>query len=1093
MTSASCLRRVFQTITIPPILPNEDFDCQKVAESLDKPRAHRLAYRGLSYSAMVERAAFNSAMSEATLHELKLNGMFRIEFTNWTFELIRGGVCRPEFAFEGLCPWSARHQWMKQRALQLWENSETGLVLPGDGGYELRLYSMLDKGCVPELFVIAKLEHVLDKQIFRPRNQGWWDQDAFAIWVDQVGEESFYHRAYLEKHRHIQFGSTTRGCTGIQAFGDFSAHFTGFRKNKDLLQEVVAPGPLGPCGRYAQLALPVASTSSSSGNGSAAQGDFGTFLSIYSVGVQPTIKRSDKAAKLSTLIKQMMQESLSAPKKQAAWLLLVRVLAVKMDYDCRISEPLGLMTLAVQHDALLVSAAACIIGVPPTSLPIGQIQLPGKHSGMFLRSTINALFTAPLASYLQCAAAAQSWLRSMKMNDRNILMAIDPAPAIWCADTLNNKYRLQLNSMGNLFDGQREPVLALVDPSSGRPVIPKYELQHLSLKHAATDRPNLARLRSTAGIRNGACWFKPSTDPHLRYSDWDLKFAARYRLGLPFTNQQQFCQHLSSHQADADPCGKPLDDMMYHALSCKPGGGVTRVHNDIVYVLAHWCKQAGHDPKLELAVAEFAKLSDFARNAAPQRSQQPVAQSSQSFPVLNSAESVQAPSAQTTQNNQSSGHEKSHIADGVIDVVSWSPFDCTDLFLDVTVRNPLSKYATQTHNIDGFANTLAEQDKHTRYPTNGGKTITPCSIETWGRLGSAAQGDFETFLSIYSEPVLALVDPSSGRSTAGIGNGACWFKPSTDPHLRYSDWDFNFAARYRLGLAFTNQQQFCQRLSSHQADADPCGKPLDDMMYHALSCKPGGGVTRVHNTIVYVLAHWCKQAGHDPKLELAVAEFAKLSDFARNAAPQRSQQPVAQSSQSFPVSNSAESVQAPSAQTTQNNQSSGHEKSHITDGVTDVVSWSPFDCTDLFLDVTVRNPLSKYATQSHNIDGFANTLAEQATRALRTAPVAGGLRRFSDYIEVARKMRATPYNAAVEGEVKCPVYVGWDATIDADFHKLQVGPKKGGRPYEQICDSALDLVGFTPMVRMSRLAKHLEVDCELLGKCEFFNAGGSVK
>ncbi|CAE8592898.1 unnamed protein product, partial [Polarella glacialis] len=117
----------------------------------------------------------------------------------------------------------------------------------------------------------------------------------------------------------------------------------------------------------------------------------------------------------------------------------------------------------------------------------------------------------------------------------------------------------------------------------------------------------------------------------------------------------------------------------------------------------------------------------------------------------------------------------------------------------------------------------------------------------------------------------------------------------------------------------------------------------------------------------------------------------------------------------------------------------------------------------------------------------------RATRALRTAPVAGGLRRFSDYIEVARKMRATPYNAAVEGEVKCPVYVGWDATIDADFHKLQVGPKKGGRPYEQICDSALDLVGFTPMVRMSRLAKHLEVDCELLGKCEFFNAGGSVK
>merc|ERR1712032_1367390 len=33
----------------------------------------------------------------------------------------------------------------------------------------------------------------------------------------------------------------------------------------------------------------------------------------------------------------------------------------------------------------------------------------------------------------------------------------------------------------------------------------------------------------------------------------------------------------------------------------------------------------------------------------------------------------------------------------------------------------------------------------------------------------------------------------------------------------------------------------------------------------------------------------------------------------------------------------------------------------------------------------------------------------------------------------------------------------------------------------------------TPMVRMSRLAKFLDIECELLAKVEFFNAGGSVK
>jgi len=93
----------------------------------------------------------------------------------------------------------------------------------------------------------------------------------------------------------------------------------------------------------------------------------------------------------------------------------------------------------------------------------------------------------------------------------------------------------------------------------------------------------------------------------------------------------------------------------------------------------------------------------------------------------------------------------------------------------------------------------------------------------------------------------------------------------------------------------------------------------------------------------------------------------------------------------------------------------------------------------------------------------------------------------------AREMQKLPYDPAKEGQISAPNYVGWDKEIDAGFSKLQTGPKKGGRPYGEICDSALDLIGFTPMVRMSRLQKHLGVECELVAKCEFFNAGGSVK
>lgn len=43
----------------------------------------------------------------------------------------------------------------------------------------------------------------------------------------------------------------------------------------------------------------------------------------------------------------------------------------------------------------------------------------------------------------------------------------------------------------------------------------------------------------------------------------------------------------------------------------------------------------------------------------------------------------------------------------------------------------------------------------------------------------------------------------------------------------------------------------------------------------------------------------------------------------------------------------------------------------------------------------------------------------------------------------------------------------------------------------KICDTILDHVGNTPLVRLNRVTEGLE--CDVLAKCEFFNAGGSVK
>jgi len=49
-------------------------------------------------------------------------------------------------------------------------------------------------------------------------------------------------------------------------------------------------------------------------------------------------------------------------------------------------------------------------------------------------------------------------------------------------------------------------------------------------------------------------------------------------------------------------------------------------------------------------------------------------------------------------------------------------------------------------------------------------------------------------------------------------------------------------------------------------------------------------------------------------------------------------------------------------------------------------------------------------------------------------------------------------------------------------------------PFSQrICSTALDAIGDTPLVKLNKIPKAAGVKCDMLGKCEFFNAGGSVK
>eukprot|EP01108_Squamamoeba_japonica_P000641 TRINITY_DN1218_c0_g2_i9.p2 TRINITY_DN1218_c0_g2~~TRINITY_DN1218_c0_g2_i9.p2 ORF type:complete len:514 (-),score=273.73 TRINITY_DN1218_c0_g2_i9:42-1583(-) len=71
-----------------------------------------------------------------------------------------------------------------------------------------------------------------------------------------------------------------------------------------------------------------------------------------------------------------------------------------------------------------------------------------------------------------------------------------------------------------------------------------------------------------------------------------------------------------------------------------------------------------------------------------------------------------------------------------------------------------------------------------------------------------------------------------------------------------------------------------------------------------------------------------------------------------------------------------------------------------------------------------------------------------------------------------------------DGPVKCTWHVG--TTEKSPHHHF-----RHTRP--KILNNILEAIGDTPLVRLNKIPQSLGIECEVLVKCEFFNAGGSVK
>ena len=95
--------------------------------------------------------------------------------------------------------------------------------------------------------------------------------------------------------------------------------------------------------------------------------------------------RLNNADSDAQLLREMVATSGEQPTRYAAWLMLVRSLAVRLDFEMRILPSSVLAPMICTFTQTLITTAQAIIGLGdlPT-LCIEQIQLPGCYGGLYL-------------------------------------------------------------------------------------------------------------------------------------------------------------------------------------------------------------------------------------------------------------------------------------------------------------------------------------------------------------------------------------------------------------------------------------------------------------------------------------------------------------------------------------------------------------------------------------------------------------------------------------------------------------------------------------------------------------------------------------
>jgi len=88
----------------------------------------------------------------------------------------------------------------------------------------------------------------------------------------------------------------------------------------------------------------------------------------------------------------------------------------------------------------------------------------------------------------------------------------------------------------------------------------------------------------------------------------------------------------------------------------------------------------------------------------------------------------------------------------------------------------------------------------------------------------------------------------------------------------------------------------------------------------------------------------------------------------------------------------------------------------------------------------------------------------------------------------AERRAAEVATAPAAVPLRCP----WRPDMSAEERARDPHPHSAPAPRPRILASALDAIGNTPLIRINKIAEEEGVECEIVAKCEFYNAGACV-